>query len=118
MPAPVLLATLGALVVSLDSSINIALPAMARAFAIAPAEIRWVIICYVLTYAVTSFAAGVLADRLRPGPVFTAGLWVSGAAFAAYAAAPSFAAVLALRIIQGIGGGLVYGAAPALVTRS
>jgi hypothetical protein len=45
---PVLLAALGMLVVSLDSAVNVALPAMAEAFAIGPAEIRWVIICYVI----------------------------------------------------------------------
>ena len=70
---PVLLAALGALLMSLDSAINIVLPAMAGAFGVEPAAIRWVIICYVLTYALTAFVAGVLADRLGPGPVFTAG---------------------------------------------
>jgi len=118
MPVPVLLAALGALVVSLDSSVNIGLPAMAAAFGIGPGAIRWIIVCYVLTYAVTAFGAGLLADRLGPAQVFTAGLMVSGLAFAAYAAAPSFGLVLALRVVQGIGGGLVYGAAPALVTQS
>ena len=76
---PVLLAALGALLMSLDSAINIVLPAMADAFSVDAAAIRWVIICYVLTYAFTAFAAGVLADRLGPGPVFTAGLWLCGA---------------------------------------
>ena len=113
---PVLLAALGALLVSLDSAINIALPAMAGAFGVGPAAIRWVIICYVLTYALTAFAAGLLADRLGPGPVFTAGLWLSGLALVGYGLAHSYGAVLLLRVAQGIGGGLVYGTAPALVT--
>ncbi|HEX7214728.1 MAG TPA: MFS transporter, partial [Methylomirabilota bacterium] len=78
---PVLLAALGALLMSLDSAINIVLPAMAEAFGVAPGAIRWVIICYVLTYALTAFAAGLLADRLGPGPVFSAGLWICGFAF-------------------------------------
>jgi MFS family permease len=115
---PVLLAALGALLMSLDSAINIVLPAMAAAFGVAPAAIRWVIICYVLTYALTAFAAGVLADRLGPGPVFAAGLWISGAAFMGYALAHSYGLVLLLRVLQGLGGGLVYGTAPALVTLS
>lgn len=115
---PVLLAALGALLVSLDSSINIALPAMAAAFGVGPGAIRWVIICYVLTYALTAFVAGLLADRLGPGPVFAAGLWVSGVVFVGYALAHSYGAVLLLRVAQGLGGGLVYGTAPALVTLS
>ncbi len=115
---PVLLAALGALLMSLDSAINIALPAIAGAFGVEPAAIRWVIICYVLTYALTAFVAGVLADRFGPGPVFTAGLWLSGAVFIGYAFAPAYGTVLLLRMAQGLGGGLVYGTAPALVTLS
>jgi MFS family permease len=72
------------LVVSLDSAVNVALPAMAKAFAIGPAEIRWVIICYVLTYAITSVAAGLVADRLGPVPVYTVGMWLSVVAFLLY----------------------------------
>jgi MFS family permease len=113
---PVLLAALGVLVVSLDSCINITLPALAEAFDVGPAGIRWVIICYVLTYALTSLGAGVLADRFGPRPVFGAGLWLSGAAFVSYLAVGSFGALLAARVAQGLGGGLVYGTAPALVT--
>ena len=50
------LAAAGALVVSLDSMMNIAFPAIAAAFAVPPERVRWVIICYVLTYAITAFA--------------------------------------------------------------
>src|SRR5215470_16716655 len=67
---PVLLAALGALLMSLDSAINIALPAMAGSFGVGAPAIRWVIICYVSTYALTAFAAGLLADRLGPRPVY------------------------------------------------
>jgi len=115
---PVLLAALGSLVISLDASVNIAFPAMAAALGVGPSEIRWVIVCYVFTYALTSFAAGVVADRLGPAPVFIGGLWVSALAFAAYPLTTTFPAVLALRVLQGLGGGLVYGTAPALVTLS
>ncbi|HKZ06630.1 MAG TPA: MFS transporter [Methylomirabilota bacterium] len=113
---PVALAALGALVVSLDASVNIAFPAMAAAFGVGPVAIRWVIVCYVLTYALTSFVAGVLADRRGPAPVFAAGLWISALAFTAYLAVGGFGALLAARVVQGVGGGLVYGTAPALVT--
>jgi MFS family permease len=113
---PVALAALGALVVSLDASVNIAFPAMSAAFDVGPVSIRWVIVCYVLTYALTAFGAGLLADRFGPGPVFTAGLWISTAAFAAYLVVSSFGVLLAARVLQGVGGGLIYGTAPALIT--
>ena len=111
----VAVAALGALVVSLDASVNIAFPAMSVAFDVGPVSIRWVIVCYVLTYALTAFGAGLLADRFGPGPVFTAGLWISGAAFAGYVVS-SFGLLLAARVLQGVGGGLIYGTAPALIT--
>lgn len=115
---PVLLSALGACLISLDSSVNVALPGMAAAFGVSPATIRWVIVCYVLTYALTALAAGIVADRVGVMPVFASGLWIVAGVFAAYALAPSFGWVLALRVVQGVGAGLVFGAAPALVTLS
>jgi MFS family permease len=115
---PVLLAALGMLVVSLDSAVNVALPAMAESFGIGPAEIRWVIICYVLTYAVTSVVAGVVADRLGPVPVYAVGMWLSVVAFVLYVLVTAYPLMLATRVVQGLAGGLVYGTSPALVTLS
>lgn len=106
------------LVVSLDTAVNVALPAMAEAFAIGPAQIRWVIICYVLTYAITSVAAGVVADRLGPVRVYTTGMWLSVGAFLLYALVATYPAMLATRVAQGLAGGLIYGTAPALITLS
>src|SRR6266851_1361368 len=115
---PVLLAAAGFLLVGLDGSINIAFPAMAAAFRVSSTTIRWVIICYVGTYALTAFVAGVLADRLGPGRVARAGLVLSLFCFAGYALVSSFEMLLVLRVLQGVSGGLIYGAAPALVTLS
>jgi MFS family permease len=115
---PVLLAAAAFLLVGLDGSLNIAFPAMSAAFGVDPPTIRWVIICYVGTYALTSFAAGVLADRLGAGRVVRAGLILSLVCFASYAVVPSFAILLVLRVLQGASGGLLYGASPALVTLS
>jgi MFS family permease len=106
----------GALVVSLDSSVNVAFPAMAQAFAVPPERVRWVIICYVFTYALTAFAAGALADRVGHGRVFRLGLALSALAFMAAGLAPTFGWLLAARALQGLGGGCVYGTAPGIVT--
>jgi len=106
----------GAFVVSLDSMVNIALPAMAATFGQPPERVRWIIICYVGTYAVTSFLGGAAADRLGHLAVFRGGLLVSAAGFLVCAIAPAFGVLLAGRALQGLGGGLVYGTTPALVT--
>jgi len=76
------IAAVGAFVVSLDSIMNVAFPAIAVAFAAPPEQMRWVINCYVGTYALTAFAGGALADRVGHGRVFRAGLALSAVAFA------------------------------------
>jgi len=110
------LAAAGALVVSLDSVVNVAFPAMASSFAVPPEAMRWVIICYVGSYAVMSFVGGAAADRLGYARVFTAGLALSAAAFVLGGLAPTLPTMLAARVVQGLGGGLVYGTAPGLGT--
>jgi MFS family permease len=109
-------AAAGALVVSLDSMMNIAFPAIAAAFAVPPERVRWVIICYVLTYAITAFAGGAAADQLGHVAVFRAGVALSVVAFVLGGAAPSFNWLLGARVVQGFAGGLIYGTAPALTT--
>ena len=112
------IAAAGAFVVSLDSTVNVAFPAMTAAFAIPPERVRWVIIGYVFSYALTSFVAGALADRVGHGRVFRAGLALSAAAFLLAGMAPTFGWLLVARVIQGLGGGCVYGTAPGIVTLS
>jgi MFS family permease len=100
--------------VSLDSMMNIAFPAIAAAFAVPPERVRWVIICYVLTYAITSLAGGAAGDRIGHVAVFRAGLALSVLAFVMGGAAGSFDWLLVARVAQGFAGGLIYGTAPAL----
>jgi MFS family permease len=110
------ISALGVLVVSLDSAVNIAFPAMSSAFGVDPTSIKWVVITYVLAYALMSYAGGSLADRVGHAPVFLVGLWLTAASLLACGLAPSYGWFLAFRVLQGVGGGLVYGTSPALVT--
>ena len=111
-----LIAAAGAFVVSLDSMVNVAFPAIAAAFQAPPERMRWIIICYVLTYAVMAFVGGAAADRLGHASVLRAGMAVSVVGFLLVGVAPTFGWALAGRAVQGVGGGLVYGTAPALAT--
>ena len=106
----------GVFVISLDSMVNIAFPAMAASFGLPPPAMRWVIVCYVLSYALLSFAGGALGDRVGYRPVFVLGLAGSAVAYAIASAAPTFGWLLTGRVVQGIAGGLVYGTAPAIIT--
>src|SRR5262249_53186730 len=106
----------GALVVSLDSMMNIAFPAIAAALGVPPERVRWIIIFYVLTYAFVPLAGGAAPDRLGHALVFRAGLALSALAFVMGGIAFSLGWLLVARIVQGLGAGLVFGTAPALVT--
>jgi MFS family permease len=115
---PLTVASLGVFVGSLDSAVNIAFPAMSQAFGVGPLLITWVVISYVLTYALFSLGSGWLADRVGHASIFTAGLWLSALGFGVTGVAPTYGLFLVSRVVQGVGAGLVYGSAPALVTLS
>ena len=53
---------LGTLVAPLDSAVNIAMPSISRAFDAAIADIRWIVIAYVLTYSSLLLVFGKLGD--------------------------------------------------------
>jgi len=110
------IAAAGVFVVSLDSMVNIAFPAIASAFALAPDAMRWVIMCYVLVYSLVSFVGGALADRIGHALVFSIGMAVMVVAFVIAAGAPTFGWLLGARALQGVGGGMVYGTAPGIMT--
>jgi MFS family permease len=96
--------------------VNVAFPAMAAAFAQPPDAMRWVIIAYVLTYSLTSFVSGTLADRLGLSRVFRLGLALTALAHVVASSAGSFGWLVSGRVVQGLAGGMIYGTAPGLVT--
>ncbi len=107
---------LGVLLVPLDSAVNVAFPLIVADLGQAPGAIRWVVICYVLTYASLMLLCGHLGDRIGHRRVFTAGLLVSALAFFLCATATSFAWLLVFRLLQGLGGALVLSCGAALAT--
>ena len=113
-----LLAGLSALLSSLDSSVNIAFPAIAAEFSLDVPVMQWIVISYVLTYASLLLGCGRLADVWGHQRVLTWGLVLSAIAFLSCGLAPTFPLFLAARVMQGIGVALVLAAAPALVTLS
>ena len=104
----------GAAIAPLDFAVNMAFPAMTTAFALATPDIRWVAVCYVITYGSLMLFCGVLGDRLGHLRVFRWGLVLSALALVACAAAPSYGWLLAGRVLQGMGVALTLSCAPAL----
>jgi MFS family permease len=100
----------------MDLAVNVAFPAITAAFGLATREIRWVVVCYVLTYASLTLAFGRLGDLIGHRRVFAAGLIVSTIAFVLCALAPTYGLLLVARVGQGLGTALVLSCAPALIT--
>jgi MFS family permease len=103
-------------VVVLDATIvAIALPAVQADLGLSTATLGWVITAYTLTFGGCLLAAGRVADRWGRRRAFVAGLAVFGSASLACGLAPSGAALLAGRALQGLGAALVSPAALALL---
>jgi EmrB/QacA subfamily drug resistance transporter len=112
----VLVVALGTLVVPFDSSVNFAFPFITRAFGLPIPAIQWVVIAYTLTYAALMLVFGRVGDMLGYRRIFLAGSLWSAIAFALCAMAPSYSALLAARVLQGVGAALVLSCGPALAT--
>ena len=82
---------LGASIAPMDFAVNVAFPAITAAFALEVQAIRWVVICYVITYASLLLAFGKLGDVIGHRAVFRAGLIVGTLSFAACGLAPTYA---------------------------
>ena len=107
---------LGTATAQLDTSVNIAFPAITRGFDLAIGDIQWVVICYVLTYASLLLALGRIGDTVGHALVYRIGLIWSAVALLLVSCAPSYGAMLVFRCLQGVGAALVLSCGAALVT--
>jgi MFS family permease len=104
-------------VVVLDATIvAIALPSVQADLGLSTTMLGWVITAYTLTFGGCLLAAGRLADRAGRRRTFAAGLVLFAVASLASGLAPTGAALLAGRALQGLGAALVAPAALALLT--
>ena len=102
----------------LDTSVNIAFPAITSAFGNDVAAIQWVIICNVLTYASLMPGLGRLADIVGHKRVFVTGLLWNACALVLCGLATQFGWLLAARVLQGAGIAFLLSCGPALATLS
>ena len=112
----VLVVGLGTIVVPLDSAVNVAFPAITRSFGLPIEQIQWVVIVYMLAQTSLMLVFGRVGDMVGYRRVFLAGSAVSGLAMLACALAPTYGWLLAGRVGQGVGAGLLLSCGPALAT--
>ena len=107
---------LGAFLCSLDSALNVAFPAISADLGVSPRQIALVIVFYHVPIGILTVLGGMLGDRFGHRRVFASGVWTCAVAFPLCGFASDYGWLLAARVVQGAGTGLVYGTAPALVT--
>src|ERR1700729_2650576 len=104
------------LIVGLDSTIvNVALPAIHRSFHSTLSELQWTIDAYTLVIASLLMLSGSTADRVGRRRVFQLGLCLFSLGSLLCALAPSQDALIAARVLQGIGASMLNPVAMSII---
>ncbi|MBU2467465.1 MAG: MFS transporter [Proteobacteria bacterium] len=98
------------------SAVNLALPDLARQFALDAVMLSWVQTSYLLATAVCVVPAGRLGDILGRKRVFVWGMAGFGLASLAACLAPSVLVLLAARVAQGVGSAMVFATGMAILS--
>jgi EmrB/QacA subfamily drug resistance transporter len=100
----------------MGSSINIALPSIGKEFAMNALAMNWVATAYLLAAAMFLVPFGKLADIRGRKKIFSWGIGVYTLASLLSAVAASGFWLIASRILQGLGGAMIFGTAVAILT--
>jgi MFS family permease len=98
------------------SAVNIALPAISGEFSMDAVSLGWVATAYLLASAVFLVPFGRIADIYGRKKIFSLGLCIFTAASLAMVFSLSSAMIISLRLVQGMGGALIFGTAVAILT--
>lgn len=108
--------SIGYLLVILDATaVNVALPLVHRDLGGGVSALQWVVDGYALVLAAFLLGAGAIGDRVGARRVFVSGLTLFAAASAACGAAPSLGALVAARVVQGLGAAMLVPSSLALL---
>jgi len=115
--APVLIACAGAFLAFLDTTIvNIAFPDISESFADSGRDaLSWVLDGYFVVIAALLVPAGGLADRFGHKRIFLTGIGVFTLSSLLCAVAPSLEALIAARLLQGVGAAMIAPSSLAIV---
>jgi EmrB/QacA subfamily drug resistance transporter len=105
-----------ATVVSAVSSLNVALPDLARDTGATPTELQWVVDAYALVFAGLLLFAGALGDRFGRRRVLLGGLAVFGLGALAATQIDDPSALIAVRAFMGLGAALIMPTTLSIIT--
>jgi EmrB/QacA subfamily drug resistance transporter len=100
----------------MGSAINIALPSIGRRFGTDAVTLGWVATGYLLSAAVCLVPFGRLADIHGRKKFFLAGIMVYSSSTLLSAMAPSIAALIGFRFLEGAGAAMIFGTGIAILT--
>ena len=98
--------------------VNVALPSIAKDFQVTDSGIEWLITGYTLSLAVCIPASGWLGDRFGTKRIFTIAIAAFTAGSLLCAMAWSLDSLIAFRVLQGIGGGMMTPVGTAMLMRA
>jgi EmrB/QacA subfamily drug resistance transporter len=99
-------------------ALNLALPRMARSFAVSTGDLQWVISAYLLVFGAMLVFGGRLGDIFGRRKVLLVGLGIFGASSLACGLAPDAPVLIAFRVVQGVGAALLWPTAVAVVANA
>jgi EmrB/QacA subfamily drug resistance transporter len=109
----------GVFMVTLDSGmVNVALPTVTQAYAAPVVTTQWVVLGYLLCITALLLPVGRLADMLGRKRIFLGGFVIFTVASGLCALAPSLGVLIALRVLQGVGGAMVQANSAGLITQA
>lgn len=100
----------------LTSSITVALPAIGSEFSLDAVSLGWVVSSYVLSTAISIVPLGRLADIYGRKRLFLAGIAILTASSLFASFAWNMASLIAFRVVQGLGGAMIFTTSVAIVT--
>ena len=103
-------------VVSAVSSLNVALPDLARELHATQSQLQWIVDSYAVVFAGLLLLAGALGDRIGRRPVLLAGLALFAAAAAGGLVADSPGALIAVRAVMGVGAAAIMPTTLSIIT--
>ncbi len=98
--------------------VNVAVPDLAREFDATTTQVQWVVTGYLLSLAVFIPVSGWLGDRFGTKKIFMLALFMFTSASFACGLAWSIESLIAFRVLQGVGGGMLTPVGTAMLFRA
>lgn len=101
-----------------STALNVVLPSLQKTLHATSADLFWILNAYLLMLAALILVGGSLGDRLGRKRIFMIGIFIFICASAACGLAPGTVALIAFRVIQGVGGALMIPGSLSLLSSS